>query len=76
MADSYLSSRGMQVATAEPNVNAHLVDDEQWGRLAISRTVSLVVAYLDLMEAGDRAANEVYAQLTNTWSRLDLDGKS
>jgi hypothetical protein len=49
--------------TTEPNVTVHTVSSSQWELLSTSRTVNLVVAYADLMEAGDRAAAEVYREL-------------
>lgn len=60
---AYMASIGMQMVTAEPNITVHSVSGDQWDRLNTARTVNLVVAYLDLMEAGDRAATEVYSQL-------------
>jgi hypothetical protein len=41
----------------------HTVTDRQWEEFGQARTVSLVVAYLDLMEAGDRGAAEVFRLL-------------
>jgi excisionase family DNA binding protein len=63
LAGSYLSSVGFRPFTAEPNITMHTVTDQQWEHVVQSRTVSLVVAYLDLMEAGDRGAVEVLHQL-------------
>jgi excisionase family DNA binding protein len=62
-AESYAISIGLRPVTAEPNVTIHAVTGEHWELLSTSRTVNLVVAYTDLMEAGDRAADEVYRQL-------------
>jgi len=62
-AESYTVSVGLRTVTAEPNVTIHTVSGHQWERLSASRTVNLVVAYTDLMEAGDRAADEVYREL-------------
>ncbi len=63
LARSYLSSIGLRPFTAEPNITVHIVTDQQRENFGSSRTVSLVVAYLDLMEAGDRGAAEVYGLL-------------
>lgn len=60
---SYSMAIGLQTVTAEPNVTIHIVSGQQWDRLSTSRTVNLVTAYTDLMEAGDRAADEVYREL-------------
>ena len=62
-AAKYMSGIGLQAVTAEPNITVHSIASSQWDRLATSRTVNLVVAYLDLMESGDRAAAEVYREL-------------
>lgn len=62
-ASAYSIGIGLRPVTAEPNVTLHTVTSEQWAQLATSRTVNLVVAYTDLMEAGDRAATEVYREL-------------
>ncbi len=62
-AAKYMSGIGLRAVTAEPNITVHSVASSQWDRLATSRTVNLVVAYLDLMESGDRAAAEVYREL-------------
>lgn len=62
-AAKYMSSIGLRAVTAEPNINVHSVTSRQWDRLATSRTVNLVVAYVDLLESGDRAAAEVYREL-------------
>lgn len=59
----YVPGIGLQALTAEPNVTVHSITNRQWDRLATSRAVNLVVAYIDLMESGDRAAAEVYRQL-------------
>jgi excisionase family DNA binding protein len=61
--DAYLSSIGMQLVTAEPNITVHLVGGERWDLLAEGRPANLVVAYVDLMEAGERAATEVLSYL-------------
>jgi excisionase family DNA binding protein len=63
LASSYLSSIGLRPFTSEPNITVHTVSDQQWESVGQSRTVSLVVAYLDLMEGGDRGAAEVYRHL-------------
>ena len=60
---SYSIGIGLRPITAEPNVTVHTVTSSQWDLLSTSRTVNLVVAYTDLMEAGDRAAAEVYREL-------------
>jgi excisionase family DNA binding protein len=60
---SYSMAIGLQTITAEPNVTIHIVTAERWDRLSADRTVNLIVAYTDLMEAGDRAADEVYREL-------------
>jgi excisionase family DNA binding protein len=62
-ASSYSIGIGLRPVTAEPNVTVHTVTSSQWELLSTSRTVNLVVAYTDLMEAGDRAAAEVYREL-------------
>lgn len=62
-AAKYMSGIGLQAVTAEPNITVHSVSSRQWDRLATGRTVNIVVAYLDLMESGDRAADEVYREL-------------
>jgi excisionase family DNA binding protein len=62
-ASRYLSSVGFRPFTSEPNITVHTVTDQQWEHLGQLRTVSLVVAYLDLMEAGDRGAVEAFHQL-------------
>jgi excisionase family DNA binding protein len=62
-ATKYVSSIGLRPFTAEPNITVHTVTDQQWEYFGQSRTVSLVVAYLDLMEASDRGATEVYRLL-------------
>jgi excisionase family DNA binding protein len=62
-ADSYSIGIGLRPVTAEPNITVHTVTSSQWELLSTSRTVNLVVAYADLMEAGDRAAAEVYHEL-------------
>ena len=62
-AAKYMSGTGLQAVTAEPNITVHAVISRQWDRLATSRVVNLVVAYIDLMESGDRGAAEVYRQL-------------
>ena len=63
LASSYPFSIGLRPFTAEPNVTVHTVTHQQWENFGQSRTMSLVVAYLDLMEAGDRGAAEVYRLL-------------
>jgi hypothetical protein len=60
---SYSVGIGLRPVTAEPNITVHTVTSSQWELLSTSRTVNLVVAYADLMEAGDRAATEVYREL-------------
>ena len=60
---SYSIGIGLQPVTAEPNITVHTVTSSQWELLSTSRTVNLVVAFTDLMEAGDRAAAEVYREL-------------
>lgn len=59
----YSTGIGLQAITAEPNVTIHTVSGHRWEHLSTSRTVNLVVAYTDLMDAGDRAADEVYREL-------------
>lgn len=63
-AAAYRAAIGLRAVTAEPNITMHIVSSERWGQLGRHRTVNLVVAYLDLMEAGDRAAGEVLGQLS------------
>ena len=58
-----MSGIGLRAVTAEPNITVYSVTSRQWDRLATSRTVNLVVAYIDLMESGDRAADEAYREL-------------
>lgn len=62
-APEYRAAIGLRTVTSEPNITMHIVTPERWGHLERHRTVNLVVAYLDLMEAGDRAADEVLRQL-------------
>jgi excisionase family DNA binding protein len=58
-ASRYMSSIGLRPFTAEPNITVHIVTDQQRENFGQSRTLTLVVAYLDLMEAGDRGAAAV-----------------
>ena len=59
-AAAYMKQIGLRIATADPNATIHAVPQQWWTELAKNRVVSLAVAFVDLMEAGDRAAPEVY----------------
>ena len=59
----YMKHIGLRVATADPNATIHAVPQRWWTRLSKNRVVSLAVAFVDLMEAGDRAAPEAYRAL-------------
>lgn len=60
---------GLRIATAAPNATIHAVAQAHWPQLATNRVVSLAVAYVDLMEAGDRAASEAFRALSAGSSR-------
>ena len=63
-AAAFMDQIGLRIATAEPNATIHAVAHAHWPRLAKNRVVSLAVAYVDLMEAGDRAAPEAHRTLS------------
>ena len=48
----------LRVVTTEPNIRVHAVKADIWAALESDSYVSLAVAWLDLHDAGDRAATE------------------
>lgn len=63
LAEAYKTEVGFRSVASEPNVTIHAVPRSLWAGIASEAVVALPVAYLDLMEAGDRAASEVLRYL-------------
>jgi excisionase family DNA binding protein len=70
--DALVAEHVVKFGAARPNLHLHVVADDAWPFLAHQRFVSLLVAWLDLADRGDRAERLIREQLL----RGDRDRRS